>query len=53
LKMILEKQLDVSLFDEVEEEEEPIIHDNIRGEKLHKKGKPNADTSSNRSTQRP
>lgn len=53
LKMILEKQLDVSLFDEVEEEEEPIIHDNIRGKKLHRKGKPNADTSTDRPTQRP
>jgi hypothetical protein len=37
LKMILEKELDISLFDGVEEEEEPIIHGNIRGEKLLRK----------------
>ena len=53
LKIILEKELDVSLFDGVEEEEEPIIHGNIRGEKLLKKGKPNADISVNGPAQRP
>ncbi|MCK5787221.1 MAG: IS21 family transposase [Candidatus Sabulitectum sp.] len=53
LKMILEKELDISLFDGIEEEEEPIIHGNIRGKKLLKKGKPNADISDNRPAQRP
>jgi transposase len=38
VKLILEKELDLSLFDGVEEEEIPIIHSNIRGEEFYSKG---------------
>jgi hypothetical protein len=35
VKLILQKELDLSLFDEVEEEDEPIMHRNIRGEEFY------------------
>lgn len=38
VKLILEKELDLSLFDGVSEDEKPIMHSNIRGEKFYAKG---------------
>ncbi len=46
VKMILEKELDINLFDGVEEEE-PIMHDNIRGEEFYSKGESSAIISVN------
>ena len=35
VKLILQQQLDLGLFDGVEEEDEPIMHNNIRGEDFY------------------